>query len=490
MKRIIISFFIVALACSCSQKYPTSLQKRTVKVSISNALSGYNAAGDKAYDYCSSRYVGYATEAGDRQAAMSVCETPGVMTINATVREEAQRMWCYTSGAIGMKQTFSLAAVRSRTVNVLDEDLKDMLYCSQAIDITSKSEVSCEIQPLTTGVVLNIYDSSNSFNGYEINSYGMISNDAPLAADVTISLEGAQIEYLTDESVSAMVKIDNTDGNQMLSVGTKAAPATVGMVVLPCAFEGEILVSGPKFTASIPVNSALYLQAGYVKTIAVDLAVAKVKHFPRRLGILGDSISTYEGKIPSGYSKYYPTTNSACADVDSWTKTYWGHLINDYWHCELDVNSSWSGGCVAPGSTRTATPMTIRCRDFVNPDVIIFFGGTNDCSTSTGVDLGEYDYTTPVGNLDTDAKFRQSYIAVIRTIQAAYPKAQIICIIGNHINRSFDTSIEEIAAHYGLPVVDFRGDYNVTIYDQLHPNAAGHAYMAKKIYEQTLDLFK
>ena len=42
--------------------------------------------------------------------------------------------------------------------------------------------------------------------------------------------------------------------------------------------------------------------------------------------------------------------------------------------------------------------------------------------------------------------------------------------------------------------VDFRGEKNVsgkvTIHVGSHPDAAGHAYKAKKIYEETLSLFQ
>jgi hypothetical protein len=60
-----------------------------------------------------------------------------------------------------------------------------------------------------------------------------------------------------------------------------------------------------------------------------------------RVGVIGDSISSFSGIIPNGYKAYYPKSD---CDVDKWTKTYWGILINEYWNAELDVNCSWSGG--------------------------------------------------------------------------------------------------------------------------------------------------
>lgn len=54
----------------------------------------------------------------------------------------------------------------------------------------------------------------------------------------------------------------------------------------------------------------------------------------------------------------------------------------------------------------------------------------------------------------------------------------------------YGTSVETIAKHYNLPYVDFRGDSKVSIYSGSHPNAAGHAHKAQKIYEETLYLFQ
>ena len=264
-------------------------------------------------------------------------------------------------------------------------------------------------------------------------------------------------------------------------------------MVLPSAFKGTVTVEcegGVKATFTVDQT----LKAGVVNHISLDMANAEVeglKHMPTRLGILGDSISTFKGIIPSDHRPYYPSTNAACSDVTSWEKTYWGHLVKDYWKCELDVNSSWSGSCVADGDpTVVRTPFVKRCSLFKNPDVIILFGGTNDCQPARQIALGEFDFNSAPEALNKHARFRESYIWVIKTLQKNYPDAQLICIVGNHIDGEYGNSVKTIAEHFNLPVVDFRGDQKVTVYSELHPNAAGHAYMAEKIYKETLSLFK
>ena len=218
--------------------------------------------------------------------------------------------------------------------------------------------------------------------------------------------------------------------------------------------------------------------------------------FPSRLAIIGDSISTFEGMIPSSHRAYYKNPAVSGCDVTDWTKTYWGHLINDYWHSTLDVNTSWSGSSVASGkegAERTPFVDDSRLSLLTNPDCVILFGGTNDAIADNGIGLGEFSYDTPLANMNHNKRFRDAYIYVIKYIQTNFPSAQIICIIGTDITGDYGNSVATIAEHYSLPCIDFRGEKNVegkvTIYSGSHPDAAGHAYMAQKIYNQTLNLF-
>ncbi len=99
-----------------------------------------------------------------------------------------------------------------------------------------------------------------------------------------------------------------------------------------------------------------------------------------------------------------------------------------------------------------------------------------------------------LADIDHNKRFRDAYIYVIKYIQGKFPSAKIICIIGTDIAGDYGASVEAIAQHYNLPCVDFRGEKNVagkvTIFSGSHPDAAGHAYKAQKIYNETLYLFQ
>ena len=141
------------------------------------------------------------------------------------------------------------------------------------------------------------------------------------------------------------------------------------------------------------------------------------------------------------------------------------------------------------------TPFVDKSRlDLIkNPDTVILFGGTNDAIETNGIGLGEFSYDVPLAQMNTYKRFRDAYIYVIRYLQEKHPGVQIICIIGTDITGEYGVSVETIAKHYDLPCVDFRKDKasgKVTIFKGSHPDAAGHAYKAKKIYDETLYLFQ
>lgn len=201
-----------------------------------------------------------------------------------------------------------------------------------------------------------------------------------------------------------------------------------------------------------------------------------------RVGVLGDSISTFEGWLYSSETSamWYPTmcTNpvSGCAMVDSVEKTYWWKVI--YAKCDdavLDVNSSWQGTKVGNGSQNFIS----RCGQFTDPDVIMIHGGTNDKNQSTA--LGNYDYTRPAEYLDQTA-FRPAFIKLLKTVKKNYPGVHLVVIVGDMLrNTDYGPSVIEICRHYGVTYVDFT-DAALPKQQGSHPDATGHQTMADRIW--------
>lgn len=218
-----------------------------------------------------------------------------------------------------------------------------------------------------------------------------------------------------------------------------------------------------------------------------------------RVGIMGDSISTFKEWIPSNFAAYYPHTNSSNGkSLTEVEQTWWYRLIYDLMpDATLDRNLSYSGSFVTKlddGNTRDEWTFPTRCSMYEDPDIIIIHGGTNDRGISRGsmVPLGSFDYSTPTDDLDIRA-FRSAYIKTIEQLQANYPGVQIVCLINSvlYVENTEDESknykllgdsIQEIADHYGLPVVSLKGVGYGTL-DGLHPDPDGSLVIANKVFQ-------
>ncbi|MDE7341125.1 MAG: SGNH/GDSL hydrolase family protein [Lachnospiraceae bacterium] len=148
----------------------------------------------------------------------------------------------------------------------------------------------------------------------------------------------------------------------------------------------------------------------------------------RKLSILGDSISTFDGWIPEGYACYFPMDGEV-SDVE---QTWWKMVLKDT-EMELCVNGSSSGStCI--GDSLSADNIQYGCSecriwDLIGnkgsfPDVIIVYMGTNDFMKA--VPLGDNDGTKAVeeGMIET---FSDAYCMILDKLIAYYPNAEILC---------------------------------------------------------------
>lgn len=212
-----------------------------------------------------------------------------------------------------------------------------------------------------------------------------------------------------------------------------------------------------------------------------------------RVGIFGDSISTFGGELSNpDYWEWYPL-NDTNVDVDgkehlavdSREKTWWWRLIYEHMKAGvLDANNSWSGTKIihetvnGKGGLPRDSGFVDRINDFNSPDVIIVFGGTNDSLKDTPV--GDYQWDVPMEDMNL-AQFRSAYVYLVRKLQATYDGVQLILVIGDSLTPEYETSIMEIAEHFSLPYVNLVGE-NVSKIDSVHPDAEGHELLARKIY--------
>ena len=366
------------------------------------------------------------------------------------------------------EDSYSVNARQSKYFLTAEEDLKGKLFSQIA------------------GVKVILTDSKCYAVGERVLSVSYAA-DKPLARVVENGNKKS-------ESYTVTMTWESDEPVSCPRIGKADNPGGYGLLCLPGRFNGKFTVKTNRYTYEF--KKMVTLKAGQITEVTLDFAEPLVQP-KRKVGIMGDSISTFEGTLCNAeYHIYYPdkdpnvSANPSIA-VNSKEKTYWYRLIYDYMeNGELDVNSSWSGSRVIHDTMNGRhSKKTMNCGfvdrayDFVNPDIIIIHGGTNDKNMASP--LGEYTWDLPVGQGDL-TKFRSAYIELIKKLQGKYEGVQIILIIGDYLTTDYEQSILEIAKHFGLPYVNFVG-VQVDKCASSHPTSPAFDMMARTIYETCKD---
>ena len=229
-----------------------------------------------------------------------------------------------------------------------------------------------------------------------------------------------------------------------------------------------------------------------------------------KLSILGDSISTFDGYIPTDYNIFYPGSG----DISTVEKTWWLQVMNAT-GMELNANASSSNTTItgdsldttgsAPGcSTKRMIDLTPG-DDGPAPDILIVFMGTNDFLRS--VELGTFTEPSPQDEGVVN-NFCDAYELMIQKLNALYPNAEIyFCTLletnagdvdeypqsypatnknGNTIG-DFNAEIATIASAYSYPVIDVHNcgityeTLDQYTSDGVHPNTEGAKLIAEYV---------
>jgi len=331
------------------------------------------------------------------------------------------------------------------------------------------------------------------------------------------------VRYTVDEgNISGVIAADGTvveSGKSVMMtwasaepverpvVGSVETPGEYGIHCFPGTYSGKFTVVTNRYTYEF--TKAVTLEKGAVTSVTLDFAAPDVQPV-RKVGVIGDSISTFDGELcNSEFAVYYPANdpNVGVAGkediaIDSKEKTWWWRIIYEKMTCgQLDANNSWSGSKVIhefKNGRYNKKPMEAgfvdRAYEFVDPDIILIHGGTNDSNNDSP--LGEYIWNLPVGQNDITT-YRGAYVELIKKLQNRYEGVQIIIIVGDHLLTDYAESTIAIAEHFGLPYVDFAtaanadgqlGDpVNIPKCKGSHPTAEGFTYMVNNIYETCKD---
>lgn len=211
----------------------------------------------------------------------------------------------------------------------------------------------------------------------------------------------------------------------------------------------------------------------------------------------------------------------------------WSKRLCDAVGATLLANASWSGSAITSVlndggspykvSSQAWHPCTIgRCRvrddegNFINPDVIIIYRGTNDFSYSNNGNYPDLDiddvnlmsgFSATTDKINGVYSFKTGYYMIIKALREAYPDAIIVLCTLNVFKRvtynkwptrndaftlpDINNAIREVANMTGCPIIEFDKDgitfencYPTYISDNAttptHPNTNGHRVMAEK----------
>lgn len=184
-----------------------------------------------------------------------------------------------------------------------------------------------------------------------------------------------------------------------------------------------------------------------------------------KLSLLGDSISSYVGTVPSGNDVYYTGSNSG---VTSPSQMWWSVLCSLTGMEPLVVDGySGSGVTQLEDSAHVSkVPMSsdTRCGRLhdgtVNPDIILIAGGVNDYTYALSAQSEPLVWdgkTAPViGN-----SFTEAYACMIKKLQTNYPDALVVPLSTWFTKRGTDngyTLTHTVGSH-----VYTQADYNAAI---------------------------
>lgn len=236
------------------------------------------------------------------------------------------------------------------------------------------------------------------------------------------------------------------------------------------------------------------------------------------ISILGDSISTFSGYIPTAdghnltHRARYPQAD-LLTDVE---KTWWKMLINNL-GAKLGINDSWAGsrvsnssstdsGDIGPNACMASLTRITNLGANGTPDIILFYGGTNDAGAS--VTIGSFDstqnYTTADLSKTTWTNFADAYKDAIMRLQYYYPNALIVSILPMYTTLyytianldAYNEQIKLICDYFGVHVIDLRqcginfANKGTMLGDGIHPKAEGMERMEKYIRKSLTSFYE
>lgn len=221
----------------------------------------------------------------------------------------------------------------------------------------------------------------------------------------------------------------------------------------------------------------------------------------KKISILGDSISTYKG-----YVYIDSNNNKIMNNISIEFKNVWWNVLANSLNIEIDYSSSLSGSRVVNNKESNLNKnlsSVYRIKSLGKngtPDLIIFYGATNDIPEQRKIKLGKFDKdSSKLNEVDLTSEkfdnFVDAYTTTIKRIKYYYPKSKLLVLLPTYTStyysderlNKYNNEIIKICNYLDVKNVDLRkcitkDNINKYLYDGLHPNDEG----MKKISDCTI----
>ncbi|MDO5447644.1 MAG: SGNH/GDSL hydrolase family protein [Prevotellaceae bacterium] len=208
------------------------------------------------------------------------------------------------------------------------------------------------------------------------------------------------------------------------------------------------------------------------------MTAAMIASAQKKVSILGDSYSTFQGLNPEGYAPFYPNDRN---DVKEPSQTWWDLYIKAN-GCQLEANDSWGGTTICNTGymhmDSSASSFNARIDRLGKPDIIFVFGGTNDAWANSPI--GDYQYSK--WTKEDCKSFRPALACLLKNLKKKYRKAKIYAILNSELKEEINESFRVICKHYKVQLIELH-DIDK---QNGHPSISG----MKSIFQQLQDAIK
>ncbi len=297
--------------------------------------------------------------------------------------------------------------------------------------------------------------------------------------------------------------------------------ATVGDTEYTVALGGIAAALNAGVAAWNASSNVVALEWAYDPTWGYPMpaGVAPAGVVTKKVSLLGDSISTYQGFMFSDNSltmnKWYPDSgNTYDNQILNEQETWWWKLIyGEMTNARLEVSNAYSGTAVCYLEGRSEHQVTTNCfqrraylYDFGAPDILIYYGGRNDFGSfgsASDVNLGTYTEEALEAAWNGASgtffdNYAQGSVGILRDFHANHPAAKVLVIMHDQMSDGYANAAQAIVAFLSGKGMNIRyvnlhkagtknatnTEIGVTKEGGTHPNADGATHIVNYVWSQ------